>query len=109
MRVEHWTNATEMGDAAARTLLARAAGQAPEPYAPVPYVWSDQYGLKIQYVGHSQPDDEVMVVDGSTDDRAFVAVYGREGRIVAALAIGRPRLLMKYRGLIAARAQFPPV
>jgi NADPH-dependent 2,4-dienoyl-CoA reductase/sulfur reductase-like enzyme len=104
MRVEHWTNAAEQGVAAARTLLARAAGATPEPYAPVPYVWSDQYGLKIQYVGDSRPDDEVAVVDGSLDDWRFVAVYGRAGRVVAALAVGRPRLLMACRALIAARA-----
>lgn len=101
MRVEHWTNATEQGAAAARSLLAQAAGREPEPYAPVPYFWSDQYGLKIQYVGHSQPEDEVVVVDGSPAERRFVAVYGHDGRVAAALAIGRPRLLMTYRNLIA--------
>lgn len=101
MRVEHWTNAAEQGVAAARTLLAMARGVEPEPFAPVPYFWSDQYGLKIQYVGASLPDDEVVVVDGSTDERRFVALYGRAGRVVAALAIGRPRLLMAYRNLIA--------
>lgn len=104
MRVEHWTNAADQGTAAARSLLAAARGVAPEPFAPVPYFWSDQYGFKIQYVGASRPDDEVVVVDGSTDERRFVAIYGRDGRVVAALAIGRPRLLMAYRNLIAQRA-----
>jgi len=104
MRVEHWTNAAEQGVAAARTLLATARGVEPEPFAPVPYFWSDQYGQKIQYVGASRPDDEVVVVDGSTDERRFTAVYGRAGRVVAALAIGRPRVLMAYRSLIARSA-----
>lgn len=103
MRVEHWTNAGDQAAAAVRSLLAYAAGGEPEPFSPVPYFWSDQYGLKIQYVGACSPDDEVVVVDGSTDDRRFVAIYGRGGRIVAALAIGRPRLLMAYRRLIAGR------
>ena len=103
MRVEHWTNASEQGAAAVRTLLARASGREPEAFSPVPYFWSDQYGLKIQYVGACGADDEVVVVDGSTDDRRFVAIYGRGGRIVAALAVGRPRLLMAYRRLIAER------
>ncbi len=106
MRVEHWTNAAEQGVAAARTLLAMAKRVEPEPFAPVPYFWSDQYGLKIQYVGASRPDDEVVVVDGSTDERRFLAVYGRGGRVVAALAIGRPGLLMTYRSLIAKRASW---
>jgi len=104
MRVEHWTNASEQGSAAARSLLARARGEEPAAFAPVPYVWSDQYGVKIQYVGHSRPDDQVEVVDGSTADRRFVALYGHQGRVVAALAIGRPRPLMQARALIARQA-----
>lgn len=97
MRVEHWTNATEQGEAAAQTLLGRRT----EPFASVPYVWSEQYGLKIEYVGHSRPGDRVTVVDGSVHERRFVAVYERDRRVVAALGIGRPRLLMKYRNQMA--------
>ncbi|MEA2702546.1 MAG: hypothetical protein QOD63_491 [Actinomycetota bacterium] len=103
MRVEHWTNAVEQGTAAATSLLAAAAGERPVAFAPVPYFWSDQYGLRIQYLGASRPGDEMVVVDGSLDDRRFVAVYGREGRIVAALAVGRARRLMAYRRMIAER------
>ena len=103
MRVEHWTNAVEQGTAAANSLLATAAGEEPQPFAPVPYFWSDQYGLRIQYVGASRPGDEMVVVDGALDDRRFVAVYGRDGRIVAALAVGRARKLMAYRRMIAER------
>lgn len=95
LRVEHWTNASDQGAAAARSLLA------PEPYAPVPYVWSDQYGHRIEYVGHGRPGDRVDVVHGSTAERRFVALYHRDGRVVAALAIGRPRQLMKARRLVA--------
>ncbi len=104
MRIEHWTNAVEQGAAAANSLLATAAGEEPQAFAPVPYFWSDQYGLRIQYVGASRPGDEMVVVDGSLDDRRFVAVYGRDGRIVAALAVGRARKLMAYRRMIAERA-----
>jgi hypothetical protein len=42
----------------------------------------------------------------STDDRRFVAIYCREGRVVAALGIGRARLPMRYRDLIARRASW---
>jgi NADPH-dependent 2,4-dienoyl-CoA reductase/sulfur reductase-like enzyme len=49
MRVEHWTNAAEQGMAAARTLL--AGPEQAEPYAPVPYFWSDQYGRAGRLVG----------------------------------------------------------
>jgi NADPH-dependent 2,4-dienoyl-CoA reductase/sulfur reductase-like enzyme len=104
MRVEHWTNASEQGTHAARTLLTGPEGAA--PFAPVPYFWSDQYDTKIQYIGNSRPGDEVRVVYGSVDDRRFVAGYGRDGRIVAALAFNSPRVLMKYQALVAKRTRW---
>jgi 3-phenylpropionate/trans-cinnamate dioxygenase ferredoxin reductase subunit len=98
MRVEHWTNAVEQGEAAAERLLARA-GDA-KPFAPVPFVWSDQYDLKIQFAGLTKPDDEVHIAHGSLADRRFVALYGRKGRLVGALALNRVRFLMGYRRMI---------
>jgi NADPH-dependent 2,4-dienoyl-CoA reductase/sulfur reductase-like enzyme len=104
MRVEHWTNATEQGRAAALNLLAGPAEAT--PFAPVPYFWSDQYGVKIQFVGHIRPDDEVRVVHGSTDDRRFVALYRRGARLAGALGFDRPGLVMACRRLIAERASW---
>jgi NADPH-dependent 2,4-dienoyl-CoA reductase/sulfur reductase-like enzyme len=102
MRVEHWTNAAEQGVAAARSVLTGPAGA--QPFAPVPFFWSDQYETKIQFVGRSRPDDEVRVVHGSVEDGRFVALYGRAGRLVGALAFSWPRLLMQYRGLLSRSA-----
>ncbi len=106
MRLEHWTNAVEQGTHVAQNLLAAQAGEAPEPFAPVPYFWSDQYETKIQFVGRSGPDDDVEVVHGSVDSRKFVALYGRAHRLVGALGFSMPRLLMGYRALIAERASW---
>jgi NADPH-dependent 2,4-dienoyl-CoA reductase/sulfur reductase-like enzyme len=106
MRVEHWTNAAEQGMAAARTLLAGPA-QA-EPFAPVPYFWSDQYGAKIQFLGHASAGDEVIVVEGSPEEGRFVTAYGRHGRLVGALLFNRPARLPRFKSLIAERASFPP-
>ena len=108
MRVEHWTNAAEQGAHAARAILAMAAGERPAPYAPVPFFWSDQYGLKLQFLGRAGPDDEVRVVHGSTDggpvgERGFVALYGRAGRLRGVLGLARPKLVMGYLKLLAAR------
>ena len=100
MRVEHWTNAAEGGIAAARALL---AGEKAEPYAPVPYFWSDQYKTKIQFVGHVHHSDEVRVIDGSVDDRKFLALYEHAGRVVGALGFTRPKLVLQCRRLIAER------
>jgi len=105
MRVEHWTNATEQGVAAARRLLVDDSGNA-EEFAPVPFVWSDQYDVKIQVVGSIRGDDDVAVADGSFDEHRFVALFGRGGRLVGALGFSRPRLVMQYRRMIAERTSW---
>lgn len=105
VRIEHWTNAVEQAEAAARSLL---RGEGAAPYAPTPYFWSDQYGKKIQFVGHTRPGDEVRVVDGSVADRRFVAVYGRGGKMVAALGMSRPAKVIRFQQEIAAGGAFPP-
>jgi NADPH-dependent 2,4-dienoyl-CoA reductase/sulfur reductase-like enzyme len=104
LRIEHWTNAAEQGMSAARNLF--AGPEAAFPYRPVPYFWSDQYDTKIQVIGHPGPDDEVVVVDGSLEERRFVAVYGRAGRLRAALGFSRPRQLMGYRRLLEEGVSF---
>jgi len=105
MRLEHWTNAAEQGVAAARRLLV-ADGDTPEVYAPVPFVWSDQYDRKIQTVGHFRGDDDMEVVHGSLEERRFVAVFGRAGRLVGALGFSMPAKVMQYRKMIEERASF---
>lgn len=99
MRLEHWTNAVESGVHAANTLLGAA-----EPFAPVPFVWSDQYDVRIQCVGRFGPTDEMVLLDGALEDYRFAAAFGRNGRLVGALGFSRPRLVMRLRRLIAERA-----
>jgi NADPH-dependent 2,4-dienoyl-CoA reductase/sulfur reductase-like enzyme len=106
MRVEHWTNAAEQGAVAARNLLAVAAGGEGEPYAPVPFFWSDQYDARIQFLGRASGDDDVEVVHGSVDEERFLALYGRDGRLRGAFGLNLPRLVMPYRKLLAARASW---
>lgn len=98
MRVEHWTNAVEQAEAAARTLVRGPT----TPFAPVPYFWSDQYGARIRYVGHAGLGAEVEVVEGSTADLKFVATYRENGRLVAALTLDMPHRVMHYRAQILA-------
>ena len=105
MRVEHWTNAVEQGMHAARRLLAGDDGA--EPFAPIPTFWSDQYDRRIHFAGHASGDDEVVVVKGSLAERRFVALYGRDERLVGALAFNRARDLIPYRRLMADRASWP--
>jgi len=105
MRLEHWTNASDSGVAAARRLLCGERAE-PEPFAPVPFVWSDQYDRKIQTAGHFTGDDEMRVVHGSLEERRFVAVFGRGARLVGVLGFSMPAKVMQYRRMIAEQASF---
>jgi NADPH-dependent 2,4-dienoyl-CoA reductase/sulfur reductase-like enzyme len=100
IRIEHWQLAAEMGVAAARSLLAGRSNAI--PFTPIPYFWSDQYGIRFQVLGNPGGQDEVAVVDGSFSEGKFLAIYGRAGRLRAVMAIGRPRQLMGYRALLEA-------
>lgn len=104
MRVEHWTNAVEQSDVAARRLVAGADGT--PAFAPAPYFWSDQYDAKVQFVGMA--GSQVTVVEGDVEQRKFVAAFGEGGRTVGALCFSWPARLARYRRLVAAAAPFPP-
>jgi NADPH-dependent 2,4-dienoyl-CoA reductase/sulfur reductase-like enzyme len=108
MRVEHRTNASEQGVAAARNLLIASAGGTGEVYAPVPFFWSDQAKHRIQFLGRSATadDDTVRVVVGSPDDHKFLTLYGRRGRLWGVLGVNVVRLVMPYRALLADAASW---
>ena len=97
LRVEHYDNAQNQGVAAAKSMLGKG-----EPYAPVPYFWSDQYDLTLQYVGHAHGEDEI-VFRGDVGARTFVAFYLRDGAVRAALGINRHREVNATKRLIRDR------
>jgi len=104
VRIEHWTTASEQGAAAARNLLAVDREREPTPYAEVPFFWSDQFGSRIQFLGRAEGDETTRIVLGSVEERSFVALYERDGRLRAALGVSRPKQLMQFRRLLAADA-----
>lgn len=106
MRIEHWTNAAEQGVYAGERLLRYARGEPAEPFAPVPFVWSDQYDVKIQCAGRFGGDDRMEIVSGSVESRRFVAIFERAGRISGVLGFSEPRRVMQYRRMVSERASF---
>ena len=106
MRVEHWTNAAEQGAVAASNLLAELEGGRGEPYAAVPFFWSDQLGLRIQFLGRADPDGTVQVVAGSPEEGKFLALYERDGRLYGALGVNAPRWVMPMRKQLLERVSW---
>lgn len=94
VRTEHWDAASRQGAAVGSAIL----GEQLSP-PPPPNFWSDQYGFRIQFVGHAAGADEVRV-SGDPRERDFHVLYRRAGRPVAALAVDRPRELAAIRRLI---------
>jgi NADPH-dependent 2,4-dienoyl-CoA reductase/sulfur reductase-like enzyme len=101
-RTEHWDAAAWQGAAAAKAMLGEYPGT-----PPLPSFWSDQYGLRIQCVGHANRADGI-VFDGDPGERDFEAVFTRSGVPVAGLAVGRPRAIPALRKRID-RGHFPAV
>jgi 3-phenylpropionate/trans-cinnamate dioxygenase ferredoxin reductase component len=79
LRVEHWANALNQGPAAARNMLGRD-----EPYERVPYFFSDQYEVGMEYSGHASGADPV-VFRGAPASREFIAFWLQGDRVAAAL------------------------
>ncbi|MFZ0250884.1 MAG: FAD-dependent oxidoreductase [Acidimicrobiales bacterium] len=98
IRIEHWQVAAEAGVAAARSVLAGRADAA--PFSPVPYFWSDQYGIRLQVLGSPHGSDDVHIAEGSPEEGKFIALFGRADRLRAVVAIGKPRQLMGFRPLL---------
>ncbi|GAB2841673.1 NAD(P)/FAD-dependent oxidoreductase [Lentzea nigeriaca] len=94
-RAEHWTSATEQAQVATRNLL---AGETVATHTNGGYVWSDQYGVRIQFIGRATND--VRLEDGSIEDRKFVATYRdsqNEEDIVGIVAMSNARLFTRLR------------
>jgi 3-phenylpropionate/trans-cinnamate dioxygenase ferredoxin reductase component len=95
MRIEHWANALHQGPAAARSMLG-----GDEPFDRVPYFFSDQYDVGMEYSGHGTGDAE-LVIRGDVEAAQFIAFW-MQGEIVrAAMNVGVWDVVSELQGLIA--------
>jgi 3-phenylpropionate/trans-cinnamate dioxygenase ferredoxin reductase component len=97
LRVEHWANALNQG----ATAGTNAAGGT-ETYARLPYFFSDQYDLGLEYVGYSQPSDTV-VVRGDRAQREFIAFWQRDGIVTAAMSVNVWDVVDDLKTIVASR------
>ena len=102
LRIEHWANAKFQGTAAGRSILGDTT-----PYDRIPYFYSDQYDLGMEYTGWASPSDR-LVVRGSLADRQFVAFWLAEGRVVAGMNANVWDVAKPIERLIRSRAVVDP-
>ncbi|MFD9092135.1 NAD(P)/FAD-dependent oxidoreductase [Streptomyces collinus] len=100
IRVEHWANALNGGPAAARAMLGQDV-----TYDRVPYFFTDQYDLGMEYSGWAPPGsyDEV-VIRGDAGKREFIAFWVREGRVLAGMNVNVWDVTEPIQRLIRSRA-----
>ncbi|MDX6476421.1 MAG: 3-phenylpropionate/trans-cinnamate dioxygenase ferredoxin reductase component, partial [Gaiellaceae bacterium] len=82
VRVEHWANALEQGPAAARAMLGQAVS-----YDKVPYFFSDQYDVGMEYAGLHDPASDELVLRGDMASREFIAFWLRGERLIAGMNV----------------------
>ncbi|HEY1726844.1 MAG TPA: FAD/NAD(P)-binding oxidoreductase [Candidatus Baltobacteraceae bacterium] len=102
VRIEHWDSAIGQGEAAAATLISgreRAAA-----FDMTSFFWSDQYENKMQLVGMPQSPDELRVVEGALDERRFVAVFLRGGRVTGAFLYNSMHRVIAYKAMVDSNA-----
>jgi len=102
IRVEHWANALNQPATVATAMLGGDAS-----YDRLPYFYTDQYDLGMEYVGRGGPDDEV-VVRGDRDGREFLAFWLRGGRVTAAMAVNIWDVIDEVKPLIASGTVVDP-
>lgn len=100
VRVEHWANALHQGPVAARSML----GREDAVYDRLPYFFSDQYEIGMEYTGFSHPEDRV-VIRGDLAGREFIAFWvDLGGHVVAGMNVNVWDVAESIERLIRSRA-----
>jgi 3-phenylpropionate/trans-cinnamate dioxygenase ferredoxin reductase subunit len=102
IRVEHWANALNQGPAAARSMLGREA-----PYERVPYFFSDQYEVGMEYSGYA-PQWDRIVFRGEPASGEFIAFWLEEDRVLAGMNVNVWDVTGPIQSLIRDRVPVDP-
>lgn len=95
-RVEHWTHAIEHG----RHVGLNVSRGLHDPYAGVPYFWTEQFGRRFYGYGRVRPGDQAVLVEGSFDQDEYLVLYGNGDEFHAVISSGCVRSLRAYRELL---------
>jgi NADPH-dependent 2,4-dienoyl-CoA reductase/sulfur reductase-like enzyme len=104
LRVEHWAIAQETGKHAGRAMLG-----ATDPYDKLPYFYSDQYDVGMEYTGwvDVQAGYDDVVVSGDAGKREFVAFWRVDGKVVAGMAVNVWEQMERVEELIRSGRKVP--
>ncbi len=101
VRVEHWANALRQGPVAARAMLGQDV-----TYARLPYFYTDQYDLGMEYTGHADPGAyDRVVLRGDVAAREFLAFWLTGGRVLAGMSVNIWDVTADIARLIRSRRQ----
>ncbi|WP_329198863.1 NAD(P)/FAD-dependent oxidoreductase [Streptomyces sp. NBC_01435] len=104
LRVEHWANALNSGPAAARAMLGQEVA-----YDRVPYFFSDQYDLGLEYSGWAPPGSyDQVVIRGDAGKREFIAFWLKDHRVLAGMNVNVWDVTETVQGLIRSGRQIDP-
>jgi len=103
LRYEHWTSAVEQAQYVAARLL---KGPGVPSLAQVPYVWTDQFELRLAVAGNIRPGAEMHVCKGTLEEERCLVLFGREDRLEGAVGLRRPGPLLAARKRIAEGISF---
>ncbi|MEZ7125473.1 NAD(P)/FAD-dependent oxidoreductase [Nonomuraea sp. AD125B] len=106
LSLEHWGNAVAQAEVAAHNMI--SPGPLRRPHLSLPAFWSSQFGLNIKSVGVPTFSDQIVLAQGSLDERRLAVVYGYRGRVTAAVTVNMAKSLEYYQHLIETAAPFPP-
>lgn len=100
VRIEHWRLAMQHGRTAAQNMTGENVA-----FKSVPFFWTGQYDVKLRYIGHAEKWDDV-VIQGSLEDKSFLAFYIKEEQTLAVSGIGRDQEIAAISELLGT-AQMP--
>lgn len=98
-RVEHWANALNHPASVAASMLGKDAA-----YDELPYFFTDQYDLGMEFIGHAAPEDDV-VVRGDETGRELIAFWVRDGRVRAGMNVNVWEVVDDIKALVRSKQQ----
>ncbi|WP_170931344.1 FAD-dependent oxidoreductase [Aeromicrobium sp. PE09-221] len=101
-RLEHWTNASDTATIAARNILARRRGEDLSTLTELPYVWSDQYDVKLQILGRLDADSRLLPAVDDPETGRWLRLAARGQEVTGVVGWNMPAAVNRCRAALMA-------